>query len=263
MGKKTINCSREGYSKPDLRCSIMNRIFKSDKGGRPYQWSARKAQLVSKLYKEAGGKFASRKTKQQLSLEKWSEQDWTTKSGNPSLKTGERYLPRKAIRKLTDKQYRRTTAAKRAGMRKGKQFVRQPKDISKITRKYRGADTSRQLYRQKAPTDHMPIRAIHMNDSNSKKLIEEYKNACILIWFYAPWCGHCQDFASVYDEVYEEMKDDNHYAVLYVNIDESPMLTGEYKIEGVPTVYKVKNGRKTMYEGSRTKGDIVMFAMED
>lgn len=253
MGKKTIKCSREGYSKPDLRCSIMNKVFKSDKGGRPYQWSARKAQLVSKLYKEAGGKFSSRKTKKQLSLEKWTEQDWTTKSGKPSLQTGERYLPRKAIRKLTNAQYRRTTAAKRAGMRKGKQFVRQPKDVSKITKRYR----------QKSPNDHMPIRAIRMNDANSKKLMEEYKDSCMLIWFYAPWCGHCQHFAPVYDEVYEEMKDDNHYAILYVNIDDSPMLSGEYKIEGVPTVYKVNKGKKTMYEGSRTKGDIVKFAKED
>lgn len=252
MVKKAIKCSREGYSNPTLRCSIMNKVFKSDKGGRPYQWSARKAQLVSKLYKDAGGKFSSTKTKKQLSLQKWTEQDWTTKSGKPSLQTGERYLPRKAIRKLTDKQYRKTTAAKRAGMRKGKQFVRQPEDVRKITKRYR----------QKAPIDHLPIRAIHMNDSNKKKIMEDNKDRTMLIWFYAPWCGHCQNFAPVYDEVYEEMKDDDHYAIMCVDIDTSPELSGEFMIEGVPTVYKIKNNKRTLYSGDRTKKDVIEFAKE-
>lgn len=252
MAKKTIKCSRQGYSNPDLRCSIMNKVFESAKGGRPYQWSARKAQLVSKMYKDAGGKFSSRKTKQQKSLEKWTEQDWTTKSGKPSLETGERYLPRKAIRKLTDKQYRKTTAAKRAGMRKGKQFVRQPKDVSKLTRRYR----------QKAPIDHLPIRAIHMNDSNKKKMLDDNKDRTMLVWFYAPWCGHCQNFAPIYDEVYEEMKDDDNYAIMCVNIDESPELSTEYEIEGVPTVYKIKNKKKSLYKGTRAKKEIVDFVKE-
>ena len=51
--------------------------------------------------------------------------------------TGERYLPRKAREALTKKEYKRTTAAKRKGIRQGKQLVRQPKKIAKKTAKYR------------------------------------------------------------------------------------------------------------------------------
>ena len=43
--------------------------------------------------------------KSQKSLKKWTNQDWTTKSGKPSAKTGERYLPKKAIKALTPAQY--------------------------------------------------------------------------------------------------------------------------------------------------------------
>jgi hypothetical protein len=70
-------------------------------------------------------------------LTKWSKQNWTTKSGKPSSVTGERYLPKKAIDALTPAEYAKTTRAKRAGTRKGKQFVAQPKNIAKKVRKYR------------------------------------------------------------------------------------------------------------------------------
>lgn len=75
--------------------------------------------------------------KSQTSLKKWTKQKWRTKSGKPSGKTGERYLPEKAIKALSSKEYARTTAAKRKGTAAGKQFVKQPKSIAKKTRKYR------------------------------------------------------------------------------------------------------------------------------
>ena len=75
--------------------------------------------------------------KPQKSLKKWTGQKWGTKSGKPSAKTGERYLPKKAIAALTPSEYARTTAAKRKGTAAGKQVVKQPKGIAKKVRKYR------------------------------------------------------------------------------------------------------------------------------
>ena len=75
--------------------------------------------------------------KSQQSLKSWTKQKWRTKSGKPSAKTGERYLPEKAIKSLTSAEYAATTRAKRAGTRKGKQFVRQPKRIAKKTARFR------------------------------------------------------------------------------------------------------------------------------
>ena len=76
------------------------------------------------------------KTPQQ-SLKNWTKQKWRTKSGKPSAKTGERYLPEAAIKSLSSQEYAATTAAKRKGTRAGKQFVSQPKSISKKTAKFR------------------------------------------------------------------------------------------------------------------------------
>ena len=75
--------------------------------------------------------------KSQRSLKSWSSQKWRTKSGKPSSKTGERYLPEKAIKSLTSAEYAATTKAKREGTKQGKQFVKQPKNIAKKTRSYR------------------------------------------------------------------------------------------------------------------------------
>lgn len=73
----------------------------------------------------------------QKSLKDWGDQKWTTKSGKPSSKTGERYLPEAAIKSLSPAEYAATTKAKREGKAKGKQFVKQPKAIAKKTAGYR------------------------------------------------------------------------------------------------------------------------------
>ena len=73
----------------------------------------------------------------QQSLKDWGAQKWRTKSGKPSSKTGERYLPEAAIKSLTSAEYAATTRAKRAGKKAGKQFVAQPKGIAQKTARYR------------------------------------------------------------------------------------------------------------------------------
>lgn len=75
--------------------------------------------------------------KSQKSLVQWGQQRWTTKSGKPSSKTGERYLPESAIKALTPAEYAATTRAKRAGKKAGKQFVKQPPKVAAKTARYR------------------------------------------------------------------------------------------------------------------------------
>jgi len=116
-----------GYTKPSLRNRIKNEVMAGSKGGRPGQWSARKAQLVAQRYEKAGGGYTGAKTSNQKNLSKWTKEDWGTKSGKPSTQgpkaTGERYLPKKAIRSLSAAEYKATSDKKRRGTKAGKQFV--------------------------------------------------------------------------------------------------------------------------------------------
>tara|TARA_R100001230_G_C5668469_1_gene173300 strand:- start:1022 stop:1345 length:324 start_codon:yes stop_codon:yes gene_type:complete len=45
------------YTKPGMRKRLFNRIKAGGKGGRPGQWSARKAQMLASAYKKAGGGY--------------------------------------------------------------------------------------------------------------------------------------------------------------------------------------------------------------
>ena len=86
---------------PGLWESIKTRVTRGAKGGRPGQWSARKAQLAVGEYKKAGGGYRGPK-RADNHLRQWQREEWGTKSGRKSTDTGERYLPRKAREHLTD-----------------------------------------------------------------------------------------------------------------------------------------------------------------
>ena len=54
--KSKVNAAGN-YTKPSLRKNIFNRVKAGSKGGKPGQWSARKAQMVAKQYKAKGGGY--------------------------------------------------------------------------------------------------------------------------------------------------------------------------------------------------------------
>ena len=122
---------------PSLWKRIVARIkAQASHGTAAGQWSGRKAQAAVKAYKKAGGGYSGAK-KSSNSLSKWSKQKWRTKSGKKSSETGERFLPEKAIKSLSSKEYARTTAKKRKDKASGKQFSKQPKGIASKTKMYR------------------------------------------------------------------------------------------------------------------------------
>jgi hypothetical protein len=129
------------YTNPAKREALKKKIMAGSKGGKPGQWSARKAQLLAQEYKKSGGGYTGPKTSKQKSLSKWTKEEWGTKSGKPSTQgskaTGERYLPKKAREALSKEEYKKTSDAKRKGTAQGKQFVKQPKTIAKKTARYR------------------------------------------------------------------------------------------------------------------------------
>ena len=57
-GGSTVNAAGN-YTKPTMRKNIFNRIKAGSKGGGSGQWSARKAQMLAKAYKAAGGGYKS------------------------------------------------------------------------------------------------------------------------------------------------------------------------------------------------------------
>lgn len=114
------------YDKPDLREKLKEEIKAGDKGGKPGQWSARKAQLLTHEYEKAGGGYLDdKRTDAQQHLEKWTDEDWQTSDGKPADREGgtTRYLPKEAWDDLSPAEKKATNAKKQAGSKEGKQFV--------------------------------------------------------------------------------------------------------------------------------------------
>ena len=115
------------YTNNALRERIKARVMAGSEGGRPGQWSARKAQLVAVRYRKAGGGYKKGKspTKKQRSLKKWTREKWRTSDGKPALRNGKmrRYLPDKVWGRLTPAQRAATNRKKIEGDKKGRQFV--------------------------------------------------------------------------------------------------------------------------------------------
>lgn len=116
------------YTDPDLRERLKQEITAGDKGGKPGQWSARKAQMLAREYEKAGGGYANdgELTETQEHLREWTEEEWTTADGAPAEQsdgTMRRYLPKEAWDKLTPAERAATNRKKRAASKKGEQFA--------------------------------------------------------------------------------------------------------------------------------------------
>ncbi|KAJ4405429.1 hypothetical protein N0V82_010315 [Gnomoniopsis sp. IMI 355080] len=121
---------RDKYTNPKLREEVKEDIKQSDKGGEPGQWSARKAQMMAKEYKERGGDYNTpkeSKDESQKNLDNWGKEDWQTKDGSGQAKqedgSRKRYLPKKAWDHMSEKEKKETDDKKQEEGKTGQQHV--------------------------------------------------------------------------------------------------------------------------------------------
>jgi hypothetical protein len=111
---------------------IVASVKAGGKGGRPGQWSARKAQLATARYKKAGGGYKGKKSSSNK-LSKWSKQKWDYVSKGdkkkPRKKRG-RYLPESVRKSLSPSEKSATNRKKRAASAKGKQKAKYSKKVA-------------------------------------------------------------------------------------------------------------------------------------
>jgi hypothetical protein len=126
----------DNYTKPELREKIKKEVIAGDKGGRPGQWSARKAQMVAHEYVAEGGGYKHPRDEAQQSLKDWGEEKWHTASGEKAVQGEEthRYLPDAAWKELSPEERKATDAKKVRGSKKGKQFVANTPEASEARR---------------------------------------------------------------------------------------------------------------------------------
>lgn len=124
------------YTDPDLRRQLKDKIKKSDKGGKPGQWSARKSQLLVQEYEKRGGGYKkNKKDKAARSLEEWTAQNWQTKEGSARAAAADsmkRYLPEAAWALLLDSDRKEAERTKKKTDEKGEQQASWPKIVQRV-----------------------------------------------------------------------------------------------------------------------------------
>lgn len=68
----------------------------------------------------------------------------------------------------------------------------------------------------------------------------------VIVWFYTDWCRYCQKLAPTFKKLTKDRQIKKEYTVAYVNAEDprNKEYLKEYKVEGYPTVYLVKEGKK-------------------
>jgi thioredoxin 1 len=63
-----------------------------------------------------------------------------------------------------------------------------------------------------------------------------------LVDFWAPWCGPCKMIAPILDELAGELQ--GKAKIVKVNVDDNPVVAGQYGIMSIPTLLLFKDGQK-------------------
>lgn len=91
---------------------------------------------------------------------------------------------------------------------------------------------------------------------------EGIKSGITFVKFYAPWCGHCKRLSPTWDSLRAKFSGKSNVNIVKVdcNSDENKQLCTEEEVEGFPTLFLYKDGKKiSEYSGSRSLEDLYDF----
>lgn len=72
-------------------------------------------------------------------------------------------------------------------------------------------------------------------------VIERSKEVPVVVDLWAPWCGPCRTLGPILDDVVEGT--DGQVELAKVNVDENPQVSQAFRVQGIPAVFGLRNGK--------------------
>jgi thioredoxin 1 len=96
---------------------------------------------------------------------------------------------------------------------------------------------------------------LNLNDSNFADEVSK-STVPVLVDFWAPWCGPCIQLSPVIEEIANETV--GKAKVAKVNVDESPGLAGQFRVNSIPALIFFKGGQPAaQLVGRQPKAEIL------
>ncbi|KAF2901047.1 hypothetical protein ILUMI_05103 [Ignelater luminosus] len=123
-----------------------------------------------------------------------------------------------------------------------------------INEQLRSADESEELV-NKVPEP--PLKLLELTKDNFEKHVASGKH---FVKFYAPWCGHCQKLAPVWEQLAQSLEFETDVNIAKIDCTQYRSICNEFDIKGYPTLLWLEDGKKIdKYQGQRTHEDLKAY----
>merc|ERR1711871_919490 len=105
--------------------------------------------------------------------------------------------------------------------------------------------------------DAAPSSVLDLTMDNFVEVVTDSKKH-VLVEFFAPWCGHCKEFAPIYEKIGDHYAGDDTVVVAKLDSEAHAVFAKMYKVTSYPTIklFPKKDKKGLEYTGERNEADV-------